>query len=142
MKDSDSIFENVKTNVINFFDSQKEKQALEHSISRVERYFKNATNNSTVKEISEFYSQFKTNFGIVLTPQDIYNEILSNFNELIGASDYDGILQVFNNKGLIANSQVISLCDLSTKNDAYLNYIIGILKRNDDSSEKNKASSD
>ena len=135
MKDPDSVFENVKTNVINFFASQKEKQALEHSISRVERYFKNATDNSTVKEISEFSTSLN-DFWDSFNPQDIYDEILSNFNELIGSSDYDGILQVFNNKGLIANSQVVTLCDLSTKNDAYLNYIIGIMKRNDDSSER------
>jgi len=137
MKDPNTVFENVTMNVISFFNTQKEKQALEHTLLRVERLFKNATDNSSVKTIAKFkksLSDFWDEFNV----QDIYTEVLSDFQKLIDNADYDGILKVFNNKGIIANSQVISLCDLNTKNDAYLTYIIGVLKQNNDSSERIK----
>ncbi|MCI5162613.1 MAG: DUF4435 domain-containing protein [Candidatus Electrothrix sp. AX5] len=135
MKDANEVFEQVKDNIIAFFDSQKNKQALEHSLSRVERLFKNATDNSAVKTIAEFNSSL-TAFWDEFNAQNIYTEVLSGFQQLIDNADYDGILKVFNNKGMIANSQVISLCDLNTKNDAYLNYILSLLKLNNDSSER------
>lgn len=137
MKDSNSVFESVKSNIISFFDSQKEKQALEHSLSRVERLFKNATNNSEVKTISEFQSSL-TSFWNGFNVKDIYDEVLKKFQELIDTENYEGILKVFNNKGIIQYSQVITLCDLSTKNDAYLNYIIGLLKKDNASSDNIK----
>jgi energy-coupling factor transporter ATP-binding protein EcfA2 len=137
MKNSNEVFEQVKNNIISFFDSQKETQALEHSLSRVERLFKNATDNSTVKTIQEFDNSLNT-FWDSFDIKDIYQEILAEFQQLIDNANYDGILKVFNNKGIIANSQVVSLCDLNTKNDAYLNYIIGILKQNSDSAKQIK----
>lgn len=135
MKDVNSVFDTVKTNVISFFNSQKEKQALEHSLSRVERLFKNATDNSAVNTIAEFEGSL-TDFWSEFNVQDIYTEILSEFQKLIDNADYDGVLKVFNNKGMVANSQVIPLCDLNTRNGAYLNYIINLLKQNNDSSER------
>ena len=137
MKDATLVFEKVKSNILTFFDSQKERQALEHSLSRVERLFKNATSNSEVKTIQEFQkslSSFWTNFNV----EEIYNEVLSEFQDLIDAEDYEGILKVFNNKGIIQNSEVISLCDLSSRNDAYLNYILGLLKQRSEKSHNIK----
>lgn len=137
MKDADSVFENVKFNILKFFDSQKEKQALEHALCRVERLFKNATNNSKAKTISELeinLSSFWTNFNV----KDIYNEVLREFQDLLDSENYEGILKVFNNKGIVPNSQVIALCDLSTRNDAYLNYVIGLLKQKSDGSNNIK----
>lgn len=135
MKNADDVFENVKSNIISFFDSQKEKQALEHALARVERLFKNVTNNSDVKTISEFQtslSSFWSGFNV----EEIYNAVLSDFQKLIDLKDYEGILKVFNNKGIVPNSQVVTLCDLSTKNEAYLNYVIGLLKQKGDSSDR------
>lgn len=137
MKNADSVFENVKSNIVAFFNSQKEKQALEHALSRVERLFKNATNNSEVKTISEFQTSLSS-FWADFDVKDIYNEVLSEFQALIDSENYNEILKVFNNKGIVPNSQVIALCDLSTRNDAYLNYVIGLLKQKSDSSNNIK----
>lgn len=135
MKDSQQVFDSVKANVIAFFDSQKEKQALEHSLARIERIFNNTTDNSVVKTIAEletglteFWNGFKVN--------DIYTSILADFQELVDSENYDEILKVFNNKGLVHNSKIVTLCDLNTKNDAFLNYVIGILKLNNEKSER------
>lgn len=134
MKDPDSIFTSIKENVISFFETQAAQQALEHTIARIERIFKSAIDNSAVKQFEELESSLnkfweKQNF------KDIYTEIKTSFDELIKSKDYNKILKVFNNKGMISNSSVASLCDLNTKNDAYLNFIIGILKQNNENSE-------
>lgn len=137
MKNGDEVFENVKANVIAFFDSQKEKQAVEHSLARIERIFKNATDNTTVKTIGELETGL-TNFWSAFDVNVIYAEILGSFQTLVDSENYNEILKVFNNKGLIHNSKVVTLCDLSTKNNAYLNYIIGILQLNNDKSDRIK----
>ena len=134
MKNPDEVFASVKTKVIAFFEKEIPKQALEHTTSRIERIFKNAIDNSALTtfekleiDLNEFWG--KQNF------KNVYTEIETSFQELVKNKDYQGILKVFNNKGLFANSQVATFCDLNTKNDAYLNYIIGILKENNKNSK-------
>ena len=134
MKDPGNIFIAVKEKVISFFETQVDQQALEHTIARIERIFKSAIDNSAVKQFEELESSLnefwkKQNF------KDIYTEIKTAFDDLIKSKDYNKILKVFNNKGMIFNSSVTSLCDLNAKNDAYLTFIIGILKQNDENSE-------
>lgn len=134
MKDPDVIFTSIKENVISFFETQVDKQALEHTIIRIERIFKSAIDNSAVKQFEELESSLNE-FWARQNFKSIYTAIKTSFDELIKTEDYNGILKVFNNKGLISNSNVATLCDLSTKNDAYLNYIIGVLKQNNGNSE-------
>ena len=79
-----------------------------------------------------------TDFWTTFNINDIYTIILNDFQALIDSKNYNEILKVFNNKGLIHNSKVVNLCDLSTKNDSYLNFIIGILKLNNEKSVRIK----
>lgn len=134
MKDPDNIFTSIKENVISFFEAQVEKQALEHTIAKLDTLFKFAIDNSAVKQFDELESSLNEFVG-KLNIKNIHTKIKMSFDELIQSKDYNKILKVFNNKGLISNSSVAKLCDLSTKNDAYLNYIIGILKQNNENSE-------
>ncbi len=134
MKDPGTVFSTVKENVISFFNTQLDKQALEHTVSRIERIFKTITDNSAVKEFNELEASLNE-FWDNKDFEGIYSEIKSNFETIVQTEDYDKILGLFNNKGLIHNSNVTLLCDLSTKNDAYLNYILGLLKKNNDDSE-------
>ena len=133
MKDPDSIFLAVKENVISFFESQIENQALEHTLARIERIFKSATDNSTAKKIDELENSLNK-FWDDQNFRETYSEIKISFDNLIQAEDYGGILKVFNNKGVIFHSNVAMLCGLDTKNNAYLNYVISILKKNDEDS--------
>ena len=134
MKNPDEVFGSVKSNVIRFFSSQIENQALEHTISRIERIFKNATNNSAVKQIDELEKTLN-NFWDAQNFRNIYYKIVHSFTKLVTSEDYQEILKVFNNKGLLYTSGVAGLCDLNIKNNAYLNYIIGILKQKNEYSE-------
>lgn len=137
MKDADVIFKAVKHNVINFFKSQIEKQALEHTLHRIERRLNNMTDNSKVKEIGKLQTALSS-FWDSLKAKESYDELLSQIKDLITTEDYDGILKVFNNKGLIHESKVATLCGLNPKNDAYPNYVIGLLKKNDENASKIK----
>lgn len=137
MKDPDVVFENVKNNVIRFFSSQIEIQALEHTLHRIERLLKNVINNSKVKQIEELEIGLSNFWGSLLT-KEIYAELVSQFQVFVDTENYDEILKVFNNKGLNTNSGVASLCDINNKNDAYLNYVIGMLKQNDEKATKIK----
>ena len=133
-KNPNDVFSSVKEKVISFFATQADRQALEHTIARIEKIFKSAIDNAAVKQFEELESRLnkfweKQNFKL------IYTQIKTSFDELIQSKDYNKILEVFNNKGIIFNSGVASLCDLDTRNDAYLNYIIGTLKQNNEDSE-------
>jgi predicted ATP-dependent endonuclease of OLD family len=133
MKNPDEVFATVKSNLINFFENQIPKQSVEHTIHKVEKRLNKATNNSAVKEIADLETEL-SNFWTNLKISDIYNSYVSQFEKLVQDKNYNEILKVFNNKGMLANSQVMNLCDLNSKNDAYLNYVIGLLKQGDDDS--------
>jgi len=137
MKEPNSIFENVKHNVIHFFATQIETQALEHTMHRIERVLKNVINNSKNKEIAEFETSLDNSWQSIKT-REIFDSLVIQFRQLVDTANYDEILKVFNNKGLISNSGVVTLCDLSNKNDAYLNYVIGVLKQDNENSTKIK----
>jgi len=134
MKSPDEIFESVKVNVISFFKENLLQQALEHTISKIERVFNMATNHKAIKEFAEL-DESLTEFWNKQNFRSIYDETVTQFEELANSDNYEGILKIFNNKGLIANSRVAALCDLNTKNDAYLNHIISILKLQNNHSE-------
>lgn len=134
MKNPDEVFETVKHNVVKFFISQIETQALEHTISRIERIFNNVTNSSKVKQFGELEKSLNT-FWENKDFKKIYQEIVVSFTKIADSNNYLEILKKFNNKGLLANSRIVELCDLNTKNDAYLNYVIGLLKQKNDYSE-------
>lgn len=138
MKNPDEVFATVKNNIVNFFESQIPKQSVEHTIHKVERKLNKATDNSAVKELAELEAEL-SRFWTNLKTSEIYASLVSQFENLVQNKNYNGILKVFNNKGMIANSQVFNLCDLNSKNDAYLNYVIGLLKRNDEDSSLIKA---
>lgn len=132
-KNPDEVFPIVKSNVKNFFNTQIEKQALEHTISQVDRFFRNSTNSANVKTIVEFEHDMEAFWG-QQNFRKMYDDILASFQIFANTEDYPNILKVFNNKGLLHNSGVANLCDLNPQNDAYLNYILKILKQQSNNS--------
>ncbi len=127
MQNPDEVFQFVKKNVIAFFNEQIDKQALEHTISRIERIFKTSTDNTAIRTIADLTTGLNS-FWENQNFDQLYNEIRDSFIKLVDNEDYDGILKVFNNKGLVPNSSVAALCSINPKGGEYLNYILGILK--------------
>lgn len=135
MKNPDEVFRSVKQNVITFFKEQLIQQVSEHTISRIERIFNKAISQKGIKNFTDIEASLNTFWGIQ-NFKNIYDSIEADFTELANTENYEGILKVFNNKGLIVKSNVANLCDLNSKNDAYLNFIIGILKTNNSNAFK------
>lgn len=132
-KNPDEVFNQVKSNIVEFFRTQIELQATQHSISTVERVFKYATNQKDTKTFDELDTQL-SRFWSELDYASIYEKAKKSFEDFVSTKNYLAILEVFNNKGLMANSKVSELCDLNTKNNAYLNFVISLLKENSEKS--------
>jgi ABC-type cobalamin/Fe3+-siderophores transport system ATPase subunit len=128
-KNPEEVFNNVKNNILSFFETEKETQALEHTISRIDRIFKTATNNKTIKSVSDLDSQLN-HFWTQQDFKALYKSILDKFEAFLVSKDYLAILTVFNNKGIINKSNVARLCDLNEKNNAYLNLVTSIIREN------------
>lgn len=132
---TEEILEQVKGNVITFFAERLEEQAIIHFKATIQKTFRTASN---LEGISDFNS-VKSNLINFCTSQDFDNqiqEIRIQFQNLIDTSNYDEILRVFNNKGILNNSRVMDLCGISSRNNAYLNHIIALIKKGDDVAER------
>lgn len=133
---SETIFNEVKLNLLSFFEEQLETQVLIAFKEQINRKmleicdFKN-------KNISDINNEIDSNFT-ELSKIEIYDNIKKQYDELLINSDYDGVLRVFNLKNaLIPNSKVCELLGLRKKNDLK-NLLLTILKRNDETSEEIK----
>ncbi len=134
-KSPEAVFNEVKSNVVGFFKSQLEFQIVQHVASKIETATKNAVNLNGVKE----FNDLKTNLNSFWGNQNFektYNEIKSVFENMTNDGNYEEILKVFNNKGLIVNSRVSVLNDINSKNNAYVNFILSVLKEKSSNSEE------
>lgn len=128
-KDANEIFLQVKNNLINFFSSQIEAQILLHFKETVRRNYLGLT-NFTAREITNAISEIETAFTSV-DKQKIYDDIKSEFENVIATKDYNAVLRLFNFKnGLIPRSKICDLVGINN-GDEYLGLVISLLKRND-----------
>ena len=112
-----------------------ESQSVQHTMSQIETIFKKATNFSSTSGFMDLETKLRL-FWESQDFQKIYSETKSAFETMVKINDYAGILKVFNNKGLLSNSGVAMLNDLSPKNNAYLNFVLSLLKEKSDTSRK------
>jgi len=134
MKNPDDVFKEVKSNVITFFRAEITQQVTEHTISRIERIFNTATSHKGIKGYVGL-DKALTNFWNAQNFEKIFDDLIVEFTKLADQSNYDGILKIFNNKGLLSNSNIVALCGINNKDDSYLKYIVSLLKLNNDKSE-------
>ena len=128
-KDPNDVFNQVKDNLIQFFNSQLESQILLHFKETLRKKFIEASNfnertiSNVIPEIDAYYS------GI--NKQQIFDDIKTEFENIVNTKDYNGVLRVFNLKNaLIPNSKVCELTDVKNKT-GYLKLVITLLKRKD-----------
>lgn len=127
MKNPDEIFSQVKENVIQLFNKDLEDQVILHAKHQVKKKLEMALNckihsfeqlNDQVEEIHER-----------IRVDEIYNHIKSAFQQYIQTADYNSILRVYNQKGMLPQSRVCQLCGISTK-EHYLDFVLSILREN------------
>src|SRR5690606_30274966 len=119
-----------------FFNNQIDSQILLHFKEVLRRAFLEITNFTSNDfaavslEIDDKYSS--------IDKQDIYDNIKTDFTNVVAASDYDGVLRLFNlKKALIPHSKVCDLTGIKNKEE-YLKLVITLLKRNDETSNNIK----
>lgn len=132
-KDEYGIFSAVKENVIAQFSKNLIHQATQHSIFRIKKQFERGL-NPKVLDFQALDNEIK-GFITQLDYTTTYKKIEEEFKKYVESNDYNSILKVYNNKGLIYDSGLVQMCDLNAKNNTYLNFVIGILKEKSKESE-------
>jgi ABC-type dipeptide/oligopeptide/nickel transport system ATPase component len=125
-KNEDEIVSAVKDNVIRSFGNNLFYQATQHSIFRIKNQLERGL-NPKVKDFVGLDLEIR-NFMAQLDYSKVYQDIEGEFKGYVDNKDYTSILKVYNNKGLITDSGMAQMCDLNSKNNGYLNFVIGILK--------------
>ena len=126
-RNPDIVFPKVKKRVIIMFTKELKQQALMHVRHRVKRDVEmridmkftsiNALENHMVELVSE------------INPRGLYDQLCREFHVYEDNDDYASILKVYNQKLMLGESNVATLCGYKNKDD-YIRGILNILKGN------------
>ena len=132
MKDPDTVFTQVKENVVKLFEKDLESQVILHAKHRVRKKLETTVDRkiTTVEQLTEHVESIRYNVHV----DEIYNGIKDKFNQYIETGDYKNILRVYNQKGMLSQSRVCNFCGISNK-ESYLNFVLSILKENKEDAE-------
>lgn len=136
-RDANTVFTDVKTNLINFFKSQLNAQVLLHFKELLRKKYISLANFSC-EEIGKIITEIDSVFTSI-DKQSIFNGVKDEFDEVVRTNDYNSVLRLFNLKNaLIPNSKVCELTGIKNQED-YLNLVISLLKKKDAVSDTIKA---
>lgn len=129
LQDENLVFEEVRKNVIALFDKDLDSQALLHTRHRLRRKIEYMIDRrlSTVEELAHHIETLTHD----IDTHALYNAICQEFKEYIANGDYNSILRVYNQKGMLPQSKITHLCGLANK-EKYLSFVLSILKENRD----------
>lgn len=127
MKDAELVFNQVKENVIRLFEKDMESQVILHARHRVRKKLETAVDRkiATIEELAEHVDGLRETIHV----HDIYKGIKEKFIQYAETGSYEKILLVYNQKGMLPQSQLCKICGISNK-ESYLNLILSILKEN------------
>ncbi|MDR0430467.1 MAG: DUF4435 domain-containing protein [Tannerellaceae bacterium] len=127
MKDPAQVFDLVKENVIKLFEKELETQVILHARHRVRKKLETAVDRkiTTIEELAEHVDGIRETIHV----HDIYNGIKEKFIQYAETKNYEKILLVYNQKGMLPQSQLCKICGISNK-ESYLNLVLSILKEN------------
>ena len=124
-RNPDIVFPKVKKRIIAMFTHELKQQALMHVRHRVKRDVEmridmkfnsiNALENHMVELVSE------------INPRGLYDQLCREFHVYEDNEDYASILKVYNQKLMISESDVATLCGFKGKDD-YIRGVLNILK--------------
>lgn len=127
MKNPDEIFRQVKENVIRLFEKDLEDQVILHAKHQVKKKLEMALNGKihSFEQLNDRVEEIHERIRV----EDIYSQIKTTFQMYIEMADYNNILRVYNQKGMLPQSRVCQLCGISTK-EHYLDFVLSILREN------------
>jgi ABC-type branched-subunit amino acid transport system ATPase component len=125
MKNPEAVFGEVKEHVIKLFEKDLEAQVILHARYRVRKKLETAVNRkiATIEELAEHIDGLRETIHV----HDIYNGIKDKFIHYAGTKNYEKILLVYNQKGMLPQSHLCKICGISNK-ESYLNLVLSILK--------------
>ncbi|MBN2279031.1 MAG: DUF4435 domain-containing protein [Candidatus Marinimicrobia bacterium] len=133
-KNGNKLFQKVKINVLQFFREEIKNQALEYTMAKIDRVFSTLTGNSKGKTFEEMEQNLE-DFWKTKDFAGIYHHFSDKFHQLIQEQNYQGILEVFNEKTLIGRSDVCALCGIKSGNKNLLNFINEVQHKEDKNAE-------
>lgn len=127
MKDPESVFRQVKENVVRLFEKELDAQVILHAKHQVRKRLETTVDRkiTTAEQLAEHVENIRLNIHV----PEIYGNIKSEFESYIATEDYKSILRVYNQKGMLPQSRLCAICGISNK-ESYLNLILSILKEN------------
>lgn len=122
----DQVFATVKRAVIKFFKASIEEQALIHTRHRIRNgiEFRIDTRANTIEEFANHIEHLTDEIDSRFT----YSKLVDKFNRFVREENYPAILKFFNQKAILTQSRVATLCGFSTP-EQYVNYVLFLLKR-------------
>lgn len=128
-RDGRKVLRQVQDAVISMFQKELKGQVLEH----VRHYVKRSVEYHADGRFTNITAIENHLRHIVdeIKPRDLYNNLMREFNAMLQERDYKGILRVYNQKQILAQSRVAQLCGFGDKHE-YLRYLLNTLKSNDD----------
>lgn len=132
-KNEEDVFNQVKDNLITFFNNQLNSQAFLYFKEALKDKFNEITNFIS-KSIEDSIGELDSNYS-KLDKQNLFNTYKKEFETIVADKNYDLVLKVFNLKNaLIPNSKVCDLTGIKSPNE-YLRLVITLLKKSDAFSE-------
>lgn len=131
-KNRNEVFESVKNNVIQLFKEELDEQVILHAKHRVKKKLESSLNYkiSSLKQLNEHVEDISERIRV----EDIYRNIRKLFRSYIETGNYEQILRVYNQKGMLPQSRVCQYCGISSK-ETYLEFILSILRENSNDAE-------
>jgi ABC-type branched-subunit amino acid transport system ATPase component len=128
-KDANTVFNDVKANLINFFKHQLDAQVLLHFKELLRKEYISLT-NFTSKEIAAAISEIDGLYNGI-NKQTLFDTVKIEFDAVVAANNYHSVLRLFNLKNaLIPNSKVCELTGIKNNED-YLKLVLSLLKKKD-----------
>ncbi|HHX70818.1 MAG TPA: DUF4435 domain-containing protein [Gallicola sp.] len=118
--------EEIKEKTFEFLENKKEEQAMlfvrESCLNKV-----NVELNKNIKEIDKLENNVKSLFDN-LNIQEIYEQTINEFNQIIEHKDYIKALKIINNKGLLTYTSVPNY--FGWKQKYFMEYAISLISSN------------
>ena len=132
-KDPQRAYQKVKQAVMNQFKADARQQALQHTRHYVKRTMEHRIDGrfASITKLEEHM----TDLVDEINPRAIYEKFCREFHGYLQADDYASVLKVYNQKSMLATSNVGSLTGCGDKR-AYVTAVLNILKSSTPASER------
>ena len=129
LQDEEKVFKTVRENVVKLFLKDLDGQALLHTRHQLRNKIEYMIDRrlGNIEELCNHIEHLTEDIDC----RKMYEEIRQTFKNYVEMSNYDEILRVYNQKGMLPQSRVTNLCGLANK-EKYLNFILSVLKENKD----------